>query len=68
MVRKLDEVIYSINIEDIQTVAADELERDLTEQELDLVIENLPGYIDWYSAIQLAIQDTLYQPESLSKQ
>ena len=32
-----ERIIYSINIEDVQNVANEELERDLTEEELNKV-------------------------------
>ncbi|HEY4688796.1 MAG TPA: hypothetical protein VIK33_05750 [Anaerolineae bacterium] len=59
--RNLEEIIYSLNIEDIQTIAEENLERHLTEEELNLVIDNLPGYIDWGGAISSAIREVLFK-------
>lgn len=59
--RDTNEIVYSLKIEDIQTVAAEELERPLTDAELDLTIKNLPGYIDWQRAIYFAIQQAMYK-------
>ena len=50
-----EKIIYSINIEDIQNVAEQELERQLTEKELRLVEDKVGDYINWYEAILNAI-------------
>jgi len=50
-----NEIIYSINIEDIQTVAAEELGRLLTEDELKIISNELGEYINWYDAIVAAL-------------
>ncbi|MDG5995685.1 MAG: hypothetical protein E3K33_01790 [Candidatus Brocadia sp.] len=50
-----EKIIYSINIEDIQTVAEQELERKLTAKELKLVEGKVGDYINWYEAILNAI-------------
>ena len=50
-----DEIIYSINIEDIQTVATEELGRLLTEDELKIISNELGEYINWYDAIVVAL-------------
>ena len=50
-----DKIIYSINIEDIQTVAMQELDRELTDEEIKSVEDLVGEYIDWYQAIHLAI-------------
>ena len=52
---KEDKIIYSINIEDVQTVAKQELNRRLSEEELKMVEMKLGDYIDWYEAINLTI-------------
>jgi predicted transcriptional regulator len=54
-----ERVIYSLNVEDLQTVANDELARDLSEEEIRIVEENVADYITWYQAISLAITDML---------
>ena len=50
-----DKIIYSINIEDIQTVAKQELNRKLSEEELKMVELKLGDYIDWYEVINITI-------------
>jgi hypothetical protein len=48
-------IIYSININDIQDVANEVLERDLTNEEIALVQDSVGDYIDWFQAIENAI-------------
>ncbi len=57
-----NKIVYSINIEDIQNVAEQELERPLTEKELKLVEEKVGDYINWYEAILNAINDANIEP------
>jgi hypothetical protein len=52
-------IIYSINIEDVQNVAEEELERKLTKKELEIIEDKLGDYIDWYSAIDITIQNEI---------
>lgn len=52
-------VFYSINIEDIQEVAREELERELKDREVELVTKRVGDYIDWYEAINLAIESEI---------
>lgn len=51
----LDKIIYQLTVEDLQTVAREELDRDLTETEIKLLEEKIGDYIDWYNAIHDAI-------------
>jgi len=52
-----DRIVYSINVEDLQTVADQELYRKLTGKEIEFVEEHLGDYVDWYGAIASAIND-----------
>lgn len=52
-------VIYSINIEDVQNVADQELDRELTEKELRIVEDKLGDYVDWYGAIDMTIRNEI---------
>ncbi|MEA3476251.1 MAG: hypothetical protein U9R23_07420 [Candidatus Cloacimonadota bacterium] len=52
-----DKIIYSINIEDVQTVAKQELNRRLSDEELKMVETRLGDYIDWYEAINTTINE-----------
>jgi hypothetical protein len=52
-------IIYSINVEDLQTAAEQELERELTDEEIEIVEERLGDYIDWYGAIALTLGEVI---------
>lgn len=54
-----DRVIYSINVEDLQTVAEEELERELTNEEIKNVEKRLGDYIDWYGAIASTLNEVI---------
>jgi hypothetical protein len=51
------EIIYSLNIEDIQTVAQQELERELTLEEIDKIRDSIADRFNWYDTVA----DTIYQ-------
>ena len=51
-----EEIVYGINVDDIQEVAIQVLERPLTDEEIALVKESVGDYIDWFQAIENAIQ------------
>ena len=46
-----NDIIYSLNIEDIQTVAIQEIDRELTEDEIEKVKDFIGEKINWYDAI-----------------
>ena len=50
-------IIYSLNVEDLQTVAENELNRKLNDEEIEYVEYNLYKCIDWYQAIELTLMD-----------
>lgn len=50
-----EEIVYSINVDDIQEIANQVLERDLTKKEIGLIRESVGDYINWFGAIELAI-------------
>ena len=54
-----DRIIYSINVEDLQTVAEQELERELTDEEIKNVEKRLGEYIDWYEAIVSTLNEAI---------
>jgi len=54
-----EKIIYSINVEDRQNVADQELSRELTEDELKILENKLGDYIDWYGSIATAIYDMI---------
>ncbi|MDP3296234.1 MAG: hypothetical protein Q8N09_01360 [Thermodesulfovibrionia bacterium] len=52
-------IIYSINLEDVQNVAEEELGRKFTKKELQVIEDKIGDYIDWYSAIDMAMQNEI---------
>lgn len=56
---KPSKIIYSLNIEDVQNVAEQELERALTKKELKIIEDKVGDYIDWYEAIRLSLNDAV---------
>jgi hypothetical protein len=46
-----NDIVYSLNIEDIQTVAIQEMDRELTDDEIDMVKDLIGEKIDWYDPI-----------------
>jgi hypothetical protein len=50
-----DRIVYSINVDDIQEVAQQILERDLTKKEVILVEESIGDHLDWFQAVENSI-------------
>ena len=65
MGKKKDKVIYNITISDIQEVADQELDRELSPEEIELVQNRVGDYIPWYDAISLAINEMLAKKQQL---
>ena len=57
-----EKVVYYLTVEDLQTVALEVLERELSEDEIAKVEEKLGDYIGWFDAIELAINQILPEP------
>jgi hypothetical protein len=55
METSIEKIIYHLTIADLQTVANDALNRNLTETEIKILESKIGDYMDWYGAIQLAI-------------
>lgn len=60
-------IIYSINIEDVQYVAEEELGRKLTNKELKIVEDKIGDYIDWYNAIETTIRNEILEDDDDSE-
>jgi len=45
------DIVYSLNIEDIQMVAIQEIDRELVDFEIEKVRDLIGEYINWYDAI-----------------
>jgi len=54
-----EKIIYYINVQDLQAVAEQELERTLTDKEIDLIGDKLGDHVNWYEAIASAIGDVI---------
>ena len=52
-------IVYSINVDDIQKVAQQVLERNLTKGEIILVEESIGDYLDWFQAIENSILERI---------
>jgi hypothetical protein len=52
-------IIYQINVEDLQKVAGEIINRSLTEDEIDLLESEIGDQIDWYGVIQSAINKNI---------
>ncbi len=51
----LNKIIYQLTVEDIQNVAEQELDRLLTKEEIELILDPIAEKIDWYDAISDSI-------------
>ncbi len=52
-----DDIVYQLSVEDIQTVAKEELGRALTNTEVQKVIDKIGTFVPWYDAINSAIEE-----------
>lgn len=53
------EIIYQLRVEDIQEVAVQELDRELTKEEIEKLIDPIADRIPWYDAIADAINENI---------
>ncbi len=63
-IQNTDKIVYQLTIEDLLTVAKETLDRELTEQEIQVLEEKIGDHIDWYGAIQSAIWQNIENSES----
>ena len=56
-----EEIIYSINVNDLQEVSSEVLERGLTKKEITLVGNSVGNYLDWFQAIEHAIHENVLE-------
>lgn len=54
---KNNQIIYSLTVEDIQTVATREIKRNLSQDEIKKITDAIAEKINWYDAIS----DSIYQ-------
>ena len=50
-----DDTVYRLSVEDLQKVAKESLERELTSEEIVAVGNAVGDYIDWFQAIENAM-------------
>ena len=56
---KNDKIIYSLTVEDVQNVANQELERNLSPDEILKIVELIAEKINWYDAISDSINEKI---------
>lgn len=56
--RRKANIVYSLCMEDIDTVAFETLSRPLTREETQLIIDELPKHVKWFDAIESAIYES----------
>jgi hypothetical protein len=61
----MNKIIYQLTIEDVQEVAMQELERELSAKEIKKLIDPIAEKIPWYDVIADAINETLVTIEVL---
>ena len=54
-----NDIIFSLNVDDIQQVALENIDRELTAKETDRVKEKIAEKINWYDAIFFAISEEI---------
>jgi len=52
-----NDIVYSLNVEDIQSIAIQEIDRELTDDEIENVKDLICEKINWYDAILNSIVD-----------
>ena len=55
MKSEIERTVYEISVDDLQRVAKEVLERELTDEEIRAVGNSVGDYIDWFHAIENAI-------------
>ena len=56
-----EEIVYGINVDDLQDVSMQVLERPLTDAEVNLVKESVGDYIAWSQAIENVIKKHIHE-------
>ena len=59
-----NKIIYPINIEDVQNVAWQELDREMTVDELKIVADKIGDQFDWYGSITAVLDEYITTPET----
>lgn len=56
-----NKIFYYLSVDDIQEVADQKLERELSPEEVKYVEDHVGDYIQWFDAISFAIDEMLYR-------
>jgi hypothetical protein len=56
-----DEILYELTVSDLQNVSKEVLARSLSTEEIAAVRDSVGNYIDWFQAIEHAIQERVDQ-------
>jgi hypothetical protein len=56
-----DEIVYELTVSDLQNVSKEVLARSLSTEEIAAVCDSVGNYIDWFQAIEHAIQERVDQ-------
>lgn len=56
-----DEIIYSINVDDLMVVANETIGRDLNNHEVEYLKTAIDGDIKWYDVIENAIKNMMVE-------
>jgi len=54
-----NKVVYQLLVEDIQSVAMEEIDRELSTDEIESIIDLIAENIPWYDAIASAIEEKI---------
>ena len=60
----MHKVIYQLTVKDLQNVAEQELGRDLSVQEIDMLQDRIANKIFWYEVIAESINELIVEPKS----
>jgi hypothetical protein len=63
---KRTDILYSINVQDVQEVAKREYNRELDDGEVKSAAAKLGEYIDWYEAVNTAVAQTIRKSKASS--
>ena len=55
----MENIIYQLTTEDVQTVAKQEIERELTPEEIEKIKDSIAEKIPWYDSISDTITEVL---------
>lgn len=56
---KNSKIIYSLTVEDIQTVSHETLDRKLSDKEIKIILDSIAEKINWYAAIADSINEKI---------